>query len=534
MSDLESTAARRATAQPITAIATGKLRGFSRSDASVRPVDGLVDAFSEVFARMAPSSSAPLESEPIAVDQSSRAERDEPPESVVAETAKDSEVEQDESVAELVSIVVAAAIDASNQNTSQPAEQPEAVQTDSEQPEAEHVLAAQRTGDDSADTLTPQTEVVDDDSATAEELKQLPLTNSPDAGNSHRRQQSSGDAMADEPVETMLVADQAQDSPEETTVSNPQPIEQTPRSALESSDEGNGSTSSRRDRRRDRKGNESPDSLASPGQRSRMNSAGQQGGPTAAQSVAAEAAIQNQVTADTAQPPVDHSVQAVQGVAAMTTNSQNTGVRSARQAMVGPSSSTGGSSAIPRGSAMPLESAPGSRADAAAEPKADGGKSKSTADTISRIKLIQRVSKAFQHLGPEGGVVRLRLAPAELGSVRVEMRIQEKKVQARVVADTEAASAALREHLPELRARLESYGMQVEKIEVEIDLSDRGQDSSFDNPSEHHQPWNREDRRPSGHPRRQSDRSVSPAVSQVAPMHSQSLTALARGVDVRL
>jgi flagellar hook-length control protein FliK len=85
------------------------------------------------------------------------------------------------------------------------------------------------------------------------------------------------------------------------------------------------------------------------------------------------------------------------------------------------------------------------------------------------VKLIQRVSKAFQHLGPEGGVIRLRLAPSELGSVRVEMRVKQRKVEARVVAETDAAGAALREHLPELRQRLESQRMQVERLEIEVE-----------------------------------------------------------------
>ena len=49
------------------------------------------------------------------------------------------------------------------------------------------------------------------------------------------------------------------------------------------------------------------------------------------------------------------------------------------------------------------------------------------------------------------------------------MRINQRKVEARVVAETEAASAALREHLPDLRARLESFGMQIEQLEIETE-----------------------------------------------------------------
>ncbi|MGB0595355.1 MAG: flagellar hook-length control protein FliK [Rubripirellula sp.] len=132
-------------------------------------------------------------------------------------------------------------------------------------------------------------------------------------------------------------------------------------------------------------------------------------------------------------------------------------------------SSTGGANQVGTVAAVDGKDAPATTND-----RARGKSTKAnTAETVSRVKLIQRVSKAFQHLGPDGGTVRLRLAPAELGSVLVEMRIHHRKMQARVVAETEAASKALREHLPELRQRLESQGLQVERLEVEIDSGDR-------------------------------------------------------------
>jgi flagellar hook-length control protein FliK len=127
-------------------------------------------------------------------------------------------------------------------------------------------------------------------------------------------------------------------------------------------------------------------------------------------------------------------------------------------------------SASPSDSLLPAGPETSNRPDAAAAKSAKGSAdSANTTDMLTRIKLVQRVSRAFQHLGPEGGVVRLRLAPAELGTVRVEMQIQNKKVEARVVAETESASHALREHLPDLRARLEGYGMSVERLEVETE-----------------------------------------------------------------
>ncbi len=56
MSDLEATRSRAQAAAPITAIANGKLRAFAGNGTLFAETDGLVDAFAEVFARIAASS----------------------------------------------------------------------------------------------------------------------------------------------------------------------------------------------------------------------------------------------------------------------------------------------------------------------------------------------------------------------------------------------------------------------------------------------------------------------------------------------
>ena len=160
-------------------------------------------------------------------------------------------------------------------------------------------------------------------------------------------------------------------------------------------------------------------------------------------------------------------------------------------------------------------------------PKPDAAASNT--DALTRIKLVQRVSRAFQHLGPEGGIVRLRLAPAELGTVRVEMQIQQKKVNARVVAETDAASSALREHLPELRARLEAHGMQIESLEIETQSSDTDS-SALDHRS--HEEDSRE--RPARSDRQNQSETSEKERSVPAPVSRQPVSlASAGGVDIR-
>ena len=168
---------------------------------------------------------------------------------------------------------------------------------------------------------------------------------------------------------------------------------------------------------------------------------------------------------------------------------------------------------------------------AVANEKAKSGSTSKT-DLISRAKLIQRVSKAFQHLGADGGRVRIRLAPAELGTVQLEMRIRQKMVQTRVVAESEAAASALREHLPDLRGRLEAHGLQIESLTIEVESEQtQSQLSSQDQGSS----WNdHESRKPND--RQQGERSEEDARvtrEQISSDLSRSVVRMSSGVDVQ-
>lgn len=200
-------------------------------------------------------------------------------------------------------------------------------------------------------------------------------------------------------------------------------------------------------------------------------------------------------------------------------------------------SAAGGES--PAGSVS--EPAPPGKAAESGNQAAGSGKGKgnrsSAADAVSRAKLVQRVSKAFQHLGPDGGSVRLRLAPAELGTVRVEMRIQDKQVQARVIAETDAASAVLREHLPDLRGRLEAQGMQLERIEIQTEETQQERSGSFDGDPRGGDSGGPGDqrrfRRPTPQRQRPSPAEASPEPGASSPGTAAELAAVSSGVDIR-
>lgn len=90
---------------------------------------------------------------------------------------------------------------------------------------------------------------------------------------------------------------------------------------------------------------------------------------------------------------------------------------------------------------------------------------------MDQSRLIDRVARAVRYAEGRDGLVRLRLHPPELGSVRLELRLQGGALTARLEADTSQARSVLVENLPALRERLSEQGVRIEQFDV--DLRDR-------------------------------------------------------------
>jgi len=85
-----------------------------------------------------------------------------------------------------------------------------------------------------------------------------------------------------------------------------------------------------------------------------------------------------------------------------------------------------------------------------------------------QARFVDRVARAVQATGDGGGTLRLRLSPPELGSLSLEVKVEQGVVTARVEADTQAARSLLLENLPLLRERLAEYGMRVDQFDVDL------------------------------------------------------------------
>jgi flagellar hook-length control protein FliK len=87
---------------------------------------------------------------------------------------------------------------------------------------------------------------------------------------------------------------------------------------------------------------------------------------------------------------------------------------------------------------------------------------------VEQSRFVERVARAFRFAESRDGVVRLRLSPPELGSVRLEIRLLGGGLAARFEAETPMAKSILVDNLPLLRDRLAEQGVRLEQFDVEL------------------------------------------------------------------
>ncbi len=85
----------------------------------------------------------------------------------------------------------------------------------------------------------------------------------------------------------------------------------------------------------------------------------------------------------------------------------------------------------------------------------------------------------------ETGRMVLRLQPAELGSLRLELKIEGDRVQAHLHAQTHQVQEVLERNLPQLRSALAEQGLKVDQFQVNVDQRQAG--SQFEEQAQHQQ-----------------------------------------------
>ncbi len=144
--------------------------------------------------------------------------------------------------------------------------------------------------------------------------------------------------------------------------------------------------------------------------------------------------------------------------------------------------------------------------------------------TVDRARFVQRVGGAIRAAQNRDGQIQLRLSPPELGTLRINIVMNEGVLTAHLETETAAARNVLLDNLPALRERLAEQDIRIDKFDVNV--GQEGQQQT-DNPET-------DDRQPS-RSRSQSNQPSSqnnPSLATDESDPTQSVTA--SGLDVRI
>ncbi len=89
-------------------------------------------------------------------------------------------------------------------------------------------------------------------------------------------------------------------------------------------------------------------------------------------------------------------------------------------------------------------------------------------------KLVQRVLRGVEQLANGGGQVRLRLHPAELGSLQISLKVEAGQVSAKLEVENATARDALLNNVQTLKDRLAEQGIKVASFEVDVSTDSSG------------------------------------------------------------
>lgn len=147
---------------------------------------------------------------------------------------------------------------------------------------------------------------------------------------------------------------------------------------------------------------------------------------------------------------------------------------------------------------------------------------------VDRARFVQRVEGAMKAAQQRDGKIQVRLSPPDLGSVKIELAVQNGVLSAKLEAETPAARNLLLDSLPALRERLAQQDIRVEKFDVDVRRDGGGNDGG----------GQAEDRTADQSGERQSGRQRTAAravaLPAASPRHLAASSSAAAGLDIRV
>jgi len=146
--------------------------------------------------------------------------------------------------------------------------------------------------------------------------------------------------------------------------------------------------------------------------------------------------------------------------------------------------------------------------------------------TINQARFVQRVGGAIRSAQQRDGQIQLRLSPPELGTLRINIALNEGVLTARLEVETAAARTVLLDNLPALRERLAEQEIRIEKFDVDVGREGQQQADTSDTAEDHQA--NR------SQTNKTSSRAKAVSLATTDPDSSPTSPITASGLDVRI
>jgi flagellar hook-length control protein FliK len=97
---------------------------------------------------------------------------------------------------------------------------------------------------------------------------------------------------------------------------------------------------------------------------------------------------------------------------------------------------------------------------------------------VDQVRFVQRVANAFKAADEQGGQIRLRLSPPELGALKVEVSVRNGTLSARLETENSTTRSLLLDSLPALRERLSGQNIKIDRFDVDLKQDGAGNGSA--------------------------------------------------------
>ena len=130
-------------------------------------------------------------------------------------------------------------------------------------------------------------------------------------------------------------------------------------------------------------------------------------------------------------------------------------------------------------SVMPQVTGAGTVAETRATSSEVGSKGSKHLSKATTQRMLERVEATLKEAARsrDGKTISLRLDPAQLGRVKVDVSLREGTLHARITPENQQVMVSLREHAHELQGALRKLGLNVDSVTVTVSY-DPGQESS--------------------------------------------------------